>query len=312
MRLLCPAKINLHLRVGPLRDDGFHSLLSWFCTAGLFDTLIMQRGGPSAGMTDSSVIALTCDQPDVPSDHRNLVVKVAQGWAVEARQVSGASVDPIVAHLQKRIPAGAGLGGGSSDGARALLGLNLLWRTGRAADFLSGFAARFGSDLPFFLHGPSSVCTGRGELVRPVAQPAPKWVLLILPSIHMPTADVYGRFDAMKLGRTQDIEAEPDWLAWSKLAAQDLLDRLVNDLEAPAFAISPTLMEHRNKAQKLLGRPVRMSGSGSSLFTLYDTRNEAETAESKLIHDGRFVRVQAVELAPDIRDDLTTQIGNAR
>src|SRR5581483_8619857 len=103
-------------------------------------------------------------------------------------------------------PAGAGLGGGSSDGAFTLMALNRLWKVGGAADVLSAFAARFGSDLSFFFHGPSSVCRGRGEIVSPVERPTARWAVLVLPAISMPTPDVYRRFDAMNLGRHQDVD----------------------------------------------------------------------------------------------------------
>jgi 4-diphosphocytidyl-2-C-methyl-D-erythritol kinase len=351
MRLLCPAKINLHLRVGPLREDGFHPLLSWFCTAGLFDTLTLEQATPFAGVEDSFV-ALRCDNPDLPCDRRNLVVRIGEAFAQEARQIGGAStslgtgaaekgdrtvkgyvealiradnlregnlgggapvpseiearVFPVTVDLRKRIPAGAGLGGGSSDGARMLLGLNSLWNTGRAADSLSGFAARFGSDLPFFLFGPSSVCKGRGEIVKPVLRPRPRWVLLVLPAIVMPTPEVYRRFDAMQLGRAADIEIEPDWIAWSKLDARELMDCLVNDLETPAFSISAPLSALRETLAGMLGRAVRMSGSGSSLFTLYDALDEAYAARDGLKRSGAFdrIRLEAVDLAPTISDDL--------
>jgi 4-diphosphocytidyl-2-C-methyl-D-erythritol kinase len=181
--------------------------------------------------------------------------------------------------------------------------LNALWNAGRVADSLSGFAARFGSDLPFFLFGPSSVCTGRGEIVKSVPRPRPQWVLLVLPPINMPTADVYRRFDAMQLGRAADIEIEPDWAAWSQLDARELMDRLVNDLETPAFSISDRLSALRETLQGMLGRVVRMSGSGSSLFTLYDTADEANRGRES-IAQVLPVRVEVVELAPEFRDDL--------
>ncbi|MDB5173709.1 MAG: ispE [Phycisphaerales bacterium] len=307
MRLLCPAKINLHLRVGPPREDGFHPLLSWFCTAGLFDTLTLERS--AAGNADAhdarAIIALSCDDPSLPCDARNLVVKVAQAWAQES---AAGGVWPVTAALRKRIPAGAGLGGGSSDGARALAGLNVLWKTGRSADYLSGFAARFGSDLPFFFHGPSSVCSGRGEIVRPTPRPAARCVLLVLPAVVMPTPDVYKRFDAMGLGVSQDIDNEPDWEAWAELEADDLMAELVNDLETPAFAIAPELGVLREGVEKTVGRPVRMSGSGSSLFTLFDTDAEARAARTAVEHVHR-VRCEAVELAPVLQDDLNAGQG---
>jgi 4-diphosphocytidyl-2C-methyl-D-erythritol kinase len=208
--------------------------------------------------------------------------------------------------LQKQIPVGAGLGGGSSDAARTLLGLNRLYRAGRAVDDLSAFAARFGSDLSFFLYGPSSICTGRGEVVRPIPRPAARWALLVLPPIVMPTPDVYRKFDAMGLGVDRDVTEEPDWQQWATLGAADLLPRLVNDLEPPAFALRPDLDELRRSIEQKVGRPVRMSGSGSSLFTLFDTEEEARQARvlASSIEGSTRPTYEVVELAPDIVDDL--------
>ena len=355
MRLLAPAKINLHLRVGPRRDDGFHPLVSWMTTVGLFDSLVLEveamapagREGSPAGQgnrpdvgragsdADNSAkaraeasaapVALACDLPGLPCDERNLVVKIARAWMEAAGSENDAPeygagpgapassgacgaaaprhVGGIRATLQKRIPVGAGLGGGSSDAARTLLSLNRLLKTGRAADDLSAFAARFGSDLPFFFFGPSSVCRGRGEIVKPVPRPAARWAVLGLPRVSMPTADVYRRFDEMGLGRMQDLAVEPDWYEWAGLKSQELLPRLVNDLEAPAFAIAPRLDGMRRRIEQMLGRPVRMSGSGSSLFTLFDAEPEARAASSRIERD-LIERAVSVEVAPIFRDDL--------
>jgi 4-diphosphocytidyl-2-C-methyl-D-erythritol kinase len=205
--------------------------------------------------------------------------------------------------MQKVIPAGAGLGGGSSDGARALLGANRLWKTAATVDRLAGFAAQFGSDLPFFFHGPSSICTGRGEQVAPIPPPRPRWAVLILPDIVMPTPSVYKQFDAMKLGSECDLNEPPDWNAWTRLNAMQLLPLLVNDLEAPAFALEPRLGQLRDAMAGALRRPVRMSGSGSSLFTLFDDRSEAEAASTRI--QGDFgARASATEIGPQIDDDL--------
>ena len=215
-----------------------------------------------------------------------------------------ARVHPVAAVLEKRIPLGAGLGGGSSDAARTLEALNRLWQTNWPAARLSEVAGRLGSDVPFFLHGPSSVCTGRGEVVRPVPRPRPRWVVLVLPDVHMPTPAVYRRFDEMGLGFDPEIENPPDWLDWAKLPAKDLLARLVNDLEAPAFDLRPALGTLRADAELKLQRPVRMSGSGSSLFTLYDGNDahEAERAASGI--SARFgVTALAVGMTPDLSDD---------
>jgi 4-diphosphocytidyl-2-C-methyl-D-erythritol kinase len=298
-QLPVPAKINLHLRVGPRRSDGFHSLLTWMTTIGLFDTLSLTDLSrvPRDG-TIASGIVLTCDDPSLPCDQSNLVYKAAALMRTAA-QANGFTIAPDVEiHLQKRIPAGGGLGGGSADAAFTLLGLNAVWHMGRSLPQLSELAAKLGSDVPFFLFGPSSVCRGRGEAVRPIGVPASEmWVTLVLPPIAMPTADVYRRFDDMGLGTEQDVQQEPPWEQWLSLDAQSLLPKLVNDLEPPAFAIAPRLGELRSAIEQSLARPVRMSGSGSSLFTLFDTKNEA-TAAAEKITSMHGVRALAVELAP--------------
>src|SRR5579864_1561038 len=113
MRLLAPAKLNLHLRVGSPRADGFHPLMSWFVTAGLFDTLTFTKVEKREDLrADFSPVKLTCNWRDIPCDDRNLVVRVLSAWAHEARKVPGAEVCPLSITLHKEIPAGAGLGGG--------------------------------------------------------------------------------------------------------------------------------------------------------------------------------------------------------
>jgi 4-diphosphocytidyl-2C-methyl-D-erythritol kinase len=266
-------------------------------TVGLFDTLTITTstvgaetgdGGGSAGSAagPGPAVRLRCDPPGLPTDEQNLVYRALAGWAARVREAGG-RFPPVDAVLAKRTPAGAGLGGGSSDAACAILAAARLTagnRSGRgsSADDLSAFAARFGSDVPFFLHGPSAVCTGRGEVVRPIPPPAARWAVLVLPPVVMPTPDVYRRFDAMQLGTDLAMADEPDWAAWARLPAIDLLPRLANDLEPAAFELRPELDELRRAAERVVGQPVRMSGSGSSLFTLFDEQAAAADARERL------------------------------
>ena len=289
------AKINLNLRVGPPTADGFHPLLSWMVTVGLFDKLEFTL------VDDSPGIALTCDDPAIPVDASNLIVKTASALLHEANRAPDAASSSrdrgVAVSLTKRIPVGAGLGGGSSDGAFTLLALDHLLGMKWSPQQLGDFAARFGSDLSFFFHGPSSVCTGRGQIVQPISVPKPRWAVLILPGIHMATSAVYRRFDEMRLGDAKPLENPPDWRRWTTLSALDLLPQLVNDLEAPAFSLSESLADLHAKASIAANRIVRMSGSGSSLFTLYDEKEEAETSAHRLrLQLG--VDVRAVELSP--------------
>jgi 4-diphosphocytidyl-2-C-methyl-D-erythritol kinase len=327
LRLLAPAKINLQLRVAPPGADGFHPLLTWMCTVSLFDSLIISPSEVGGG----SPIDLSCDDTSLPCDQTNLVVRGAKVLADylkahSTREGGDAPVGSLTtrgtegttattaeralaryrAVLQKRIPTGAGLGGGSSDGARMMQALNRLWAANLPPQQLAALSATIGSDLPFFFFGPSSVCQGRGEIVKPT--PAPRrarWAVLVLPKIAMPTPAVYQKFDRMKLGDPRSIDEQSiDPSAWADLPALELLPRLVNDLEAPAFALRPDLGKLRHEIELRLNRPVRMSGSGSSLFSLFDEKSDAECAAQHLDSDDGSAMALAVELAPTIDDDL--------
>src|ERR1041384_4557159 len=172
LRILAPAKINLHLRAGPRRADGYHSLLSWMCTVGVFDTLNFQQA-------HSPGVVLSTNLPTLPVDQSYLVVRVAEALSQALAGNPAASASGVQITLHKQIPIGAGLGGGSSDGASTLLALNRLWQANWPKEKLAHFAAQFGSDLPFFFFGPSSLCGGRGEVVRPIASPVAGWAVLI-------------------------------------------------------------------------------------------------------------------------------------
>ena len=208
--------------------------------------------------------------------------------------------------LQKRIPVGAGLGGGSSDGAFTLRALNHLWQLNLPQQRLMEIAASLGSDVPFFLDGPSAICRGRGEVVEKAGRPAIQWVLLVLWPRPMPTAQVYRKFDEMGLGKESNLDPEPPWDRWMKLSSLDLLPMLRNDLESAAFQIDPQLGQTKAEMEQLLGRPVRMSGSGSSLFSLYD--NEADAREAaRLVMQRDNLQALTVELAPQERESLNEE-----
>ena len=277
-----PAKINLHLRVGPVRPDGYHPLLTWMVTVGLSD-------GLTVGPADR--LAFTCDDPTLPTDGRNLVVKAITSLAARLNR------DPAVAvHLAKKVPAGGGLGGGSSDAAHTLVAVAQLWGVNDPA-MLAEVAASVGSDVPFFLYGPSSVCRGRGEVVLPVAKPAvARYAVLVLPDASVSTAAVYRKFDELGLG--SDTAGELGEGAWTFLSAADLMGHFVNDLERPTFTLEPDLGNLRARLEADLGQPVRMSGSGSTLFTLFDDHGSAADAAERVTAGG--VRAAAVRLAPGV------------
>ena len=183
-----PAKINLHLEVLGLRPDGFHELAMVMQSIDLADRLWLR---PSA----DGQISLSCDQPELPTDSTNLIVRAAELLRARSGLVElGAELV-----LEKRIPIGAGLAGGSSNGAAALVGLNALWGLGFRAEALHAMAAELGSDMPFCLDGGTQFCFGRGERLEPLEAPLKLALLLVKhPQVSVSTPWAYGRCQALR------------------------------------------------------------------------------------------------------------------
>jgi 4-diphosphocytidyl-2-C-methyl-D-erythritol kinase len=173
---------------------------------------------------------------------------------------------------------------------------------------LTTLGASLGSDVPFFFAQPSAWCTGRGEITSPMPAPrAARWALLVFPPMGLSTAAVYRRFDEMAVeGGSLGSDISPSLPATAQnlpnLRSIDLLPQLRNDLEPPAFSLAPDLAECREAIERFLGRPVRMSGSGSTLFTLFDEATEAASASRKALERFGSLRFAAVELSPEPDD----------
>ena len=243
--LKAPAKLNLSLRVLGKRDDGFHEI----------DTLMVKLPGLTDELefTDADDFSFNSDDPSVPGDDRNLVVKAARAFEAAAGIRCRCSIS-----LKKIIPHGAGLGGGSSDAAMTLLGLNRLHNHPLGVETLHQLAAPLGSDIPFFLTTGACRCTGRGEKIEPVPSPPALSVLLLKPSFGVETPDAYKRWK-------QSFE-----LPGVNYTPQDVQGiSLINDLERPVFGkhrflaeLKQWLLERKETAAAL------MSGSGSTLFAV--------------------------------------------
>lgn len=268
LRAAAPAKINLTLAVGPVRPDGFHPVESLIAQIALCDSITL---APSNGG-----IRLTCNNPAIPTNDSNLA------WRAAARFAAAANLPlpDVHIHLEKRIPAGAGLGGGSSNAA-TILRLMESW-TGvlLAPEKRVALAASLGSDVPLFLAPSPCIARGRGEQIEAVKARPGGWIVLLLPEIHCPTRDIYAEFDR---GTAAAIDSS------RMRAARDTLDStssvmplLFNDLERPAFALFPPLKLLHERAESIAGGPVRMSGSGSSLFRLVADRVQAEALATQL------------------------------
>ena len=259
-----PAKINWSLRVVGRRADGFHEIESLVSAVTLYDELAF------TGVADS-VIELVCDGSDLPTDERNLVVQAATLLAGATGCQRGMSC-----RSRKRIPVGGGLGGGSSNAASTLEALYRLWEVELSADRQAALAARLGSDVSFFLHGGSAVMSGRGEIIRPVRLAWRGWIVLLMPAVSISTAAVYAAWEP---GESPPASATDRLVAGKAGVAANAvawMEGTFNMLEGPVMKVCPAMQEFIGIAAALAGRPIRVSGSGSTLFVAFDTRAEAE------------------------------------
>jgi 4-diphosphocytidyl-2-C-methyl-D-erythritol kinase len=265
LTIFAPAKLNLFLAITGRRADGFHDLVSVVATVKFGDTLRVEarelRGGEPR-------FALTCDDATVPLGEENLVLKAAAAFAAATGWAGGANFC-----LEKRVPMGAGLGGGSSDAVAALRGLNEL-AGGLLADAkLAEVAARLGSDCPLFLHGGPVVMRGRGERVEALAEVGAgrlrgRRVLIFKPEFGIETPWAYRRMaaDGAKNYWTA-AEAEARLAAWTAGGAQ-AEELLANNMEGVAFAKFVALPVLLEQLRERFGVVARMSGSGSACFAL--------------------------------------------
>lgn len=253
-----PAKINLTLAVKGRRNDGYHELESWVVCIDWADELCIEPAESFALKIENA--------PQIPDDERNLVYCAAHLLA----ERSGRRPD-INIRLVKRIPVGAGLGGGSADAAACLVALNRLWRLNRSQAELAELAAEVGSDVPLFIYGGQLVMRGRGECVERLDRRVAGWVALICPRLSASTSEVYA---AHALAGQDRVESKP-WTTTDRTNDR-LMALLFNDLEAAAFVVEPALKTLHARIDGLGGRPVRVTGSGSAMFTLFDEETAAD------------------------------------
>jgi len=279
--VLSPAKINWTLEVVGKRPDGFHDITSLVSVVTLYDELVFSE------RADSRVV-LECDVPAIPTDERNLICRAARLLASRGNRPAG-----VHCRLTKRIPVGGGLGGGSANAATTLRALNDWWHLHWSTDQLAELAAELGSDVPLFLQGGSAVIGGRGERVRPTSLGWTGWLVLLMPGLAVATADVYR---AWRPGHSQAGSVVPP----STRSSVEWMQATYNMLEPPAIEVCPALGDLQQQAARIASRPVRISGSGSTLFTAFDERDEA-TAFARQAGERLGIEtavVQPVEQAP--------------
>lgn len=270
MRIRSYAKINWSLRITRKRDDGYHDLETLFQQISLHDVLTFER---------ADRLSLTCDDPGIPVDDSNLVLRAAQ--------LLGAP--PVRIHLQKRIPAGGGLGGGSSNAAMTLIALDRMFDLRRKD--LAELALRLGSDVPFFLVGGTAYATGRGEELTPLPAAAPIPLLLLLPEERVLTREAFARIR----GYSAPIGLD----RYRAMIDDDLLahgEELINDFEEPVFALVPRLRALRDRLRDAGAIWARMSGSGSTIVGAFTNQMERDAA-IETFDDVRAVSAETIRPA---------------
>jgi len=257
------AKINLFLRVFGKRPDGFHEICTIFQTVSLCDYLTFSR--------DKKII-LTCDDKNIPVNDKNLIVRAAKILQENCDVTNGAWI-----HLEKKIPAPGGLGGGSSNAAIALLGLVKLWNIKIDFEDLCGLGAQLGSDVPFFFYGGTGGGTGRGTEVFSLENYTENYLLIVTPKVDISTNKAFALLNAPDLtnkGSKSILQICRDEV---KLLFSRQAD-LKNDFERVIFEIEPEVARAKQRLLDCGARRALMSGSGASVFGIFDTNEERENA----------------------------------
>lgn len=279
--LLSPAKINLFLAVTGQRSDGYHTLVTLMACLDLCDRIVLRFTGQG--------IRLTCDAPDLPQNETNLAFRAASLFQSAYRKKTGRP--PFVGlaiELIKRIPVGAGLGGGSSNAATILKALNAEVQAPLSPEDLAALALQLGADVPFFLFGRPALATGIGERLEPFSGLAPYALLVVFPGQGLSTAEVYG---GLNLRLTKCEKKLKEHLL--KRSHFNAAAHLCNDLEAVATRRYPLIASIKIELNRLGALGALMSGSGSSVFGLFASADEAHKARQRLQAHADWLAFQA-------------------
>ncbi|MGE4266658.1 MAG: 4-(cytidine 5'-diphospho)-2-C-methyl-D-erythritol kinase [Deferribacterales bacterium] len=255
-------KINIFLHILGKRPDGFHELHTLFAPIGIFDTITV---------TEADKFSITCDNPDIPTDERNIISKVKNILTNDCQIDCCHRVDII-----KRIPDGGGLGGGSSNAAAYLKAVLQLTGTDMPMSVKTDVMARVGSDTAFFLHGTPMVGTGRGEILTPWGILPPAFVLLVNPSVHVSTAQVFSSGN-LQLTDRAELNKIPHIVNFEQYG-----DILFNGLEPAVLPFYPAVSQAKAALEEAGADFALMSGSGATVFGLFRDFDCALRAEKRI------------------------------
>lgn len=280
MKIRAPGKINLGLRIVGKRDDGYHLIDTIMVPVSLYDEIEITKGRKVSGAKPRSRrLIVTCDHPDVPGGEKNIVYQAA-----DLIMRSGKIEQLVRIHIRKQIPLGAGLGGGSSDAAATMLGLNRLFHVGYSAKKLKALAISLGADVPFFIDRRPARARGIGERLSPIPSLPRVWVLIVYPGFSVSTAWAYGKLP-VKL--TKPIANTSITRLIEKPI--DVGKLLVNDLEVVTLARYPRIGHLKAKLIAGGAEGALMSGSGSAVFGVFNSRKRAMRAA------GQFIKGEGVQ-----------------
>lgn len=286
------AKINLGLRVLGYRPDGYHEIETILQTIDFHDDIEFQFE-PAKDLE----IHIATDNPQIPADETNLIARAIRTWA-KFHQTSA----KIQVQLTKRIPAGGGLGGGSSNAAATLVALLKYTETKFGDEQLSEMAAEVGSDTPFFLYGGTARGTGRGEVIHLLEDAPPKHALLVHPEVRCSTTQVYKKLDELGLtGSTNSNNISRDQRPDSQ---REVVSQLENDLEKVVFALYPEIASIKKRLLELGASAASLTGSGSTVYGLFESANDLEKAAQ---HFPGATRTRFLD-----RADYASRMGNWR
>ena len=269
LRIQAPAKLNLFLEVLNKRLDGYHNINSLFQAVSLFD-LLEFKAASRPGVRIELDLQSDLDQTrDLPLDDRNLIARAYHLMRERYKLDLGLEV-----RLQKNIPIAAGLAGGSTDGAATIRACNILFDLGLSNREMSGIGLEIGSDLPFFFSGGQTTVTGRGELLEPTTMPTDYWLILVTPRLAVSTAEAYADL-RMGLTNSKDAFRLPACRSVGELVAA--LRLTANDFEQFQIESHPLLGRIRNELLDCRAVLVRMSGSGPTMFGLFDVEPDEKS-----------------------------------
>lgn len=267
LKIAAPAKINLFLEILGKRPDGYHEIETVMQGISLYDYISMEDYNKD--------IEFTCSNPNLSVGEDNLVLKAVRIFQKESRISRGVKI-----HLEKGIPVGAGLGGGSSDAVATLFGLNKLWQVGYDEKKLVSLAEKLGSDTPFFVFGNTAICKGRGELVTPYALPVPYNYIIIYPRFEVSTATVYKNFKIVLTKNLKDVSFLLQALASGN--PERLGASLYNRLEDVVFSLYPNIEKIKKTLAKFDFCGTLLSGSGSALYGLCKGERDSKEIERQI------------------------------